>query len=128
MEKVLLSIDCGTQSLRALMFSVNGDLLDKEQIKYDPYFSKQPGWAEQDPELFWTSLLEACRILKERNPDAFLEIAGIGVTTQRASMINVDAEGKVLRPVIIWLDQRKARPVYFSKSPGPAGPENCRDG
>lgn len=112
MEKVLLSIDCGTQSLRVLMFSGDGNLLDKEQMKYDPYFSKQPGWAEQDPELFWKSLLSACRILKTRNPVSFQKIAGIGVTTQRASMINVDKNGNVLRPVIIWLDQRKAKPVY----------------
>ncbi|MBA4369423.1 MAG: carbohydrate kinase, partial [Desulfobacterium sp.] len=98
MEKVLLSIDCGTQSLRALMFSENGDLLDKEQIKYDPYFSVHPGWAEQDPEIFWKSVCEACRILKKRDPISFQKIAGVGVTTQRASMINVDKAGNVLRP------------------------------
>ena len=112
MDQVLLSIDCGTQSLRVLIFSVAGDLLDKEQIQYDPYFSPQPGWAEQNPDLFWISLCKACDVLKQRNPEMFSRIAGVGVTTQRASMINVDRDGNVLRPVIIWLDQRKAKPVY----------------
>ena len=59
-NKTLLSIDCGTQSLRALIFSVTGDLLGRAQIEYAPYFSVKPGWAEQDPEVFWNSLCRAC--------------------------------------------------------------------
>ena len=112
MEKIILSIDCGTQSLRVLLFSVTGKLLDKEQILYDPYVSPKPGWAEQDPELFWKTLCKACNTIKLRDPQLFAKVAGVGVTTQRASMINVDEKGNVLRPVIIWLDQRKATPVW----------------
>jgi sugar (pentulose or hexulose) kinase len=111
-KNALLSIDCGTQSLRALLFSSKGELLDKERIEYDPYFSVNPGWAEQDPDVFWKSLCNACHAVKKRNAELFEKIAGVGITTQRASMINLDADGNTLRPAIIWLDQRKAKPVW----------------
>ncbi len=110
-EKYLLSIDCGTQSLRALVFGLDGTLLAREQIEYDPYVSPGPGLAEQDPEIYWESLIQACRQLNQREPKIMSGIAGIGVTSQRATMINVDAGGKALRPAIVWLDQRVAKPV-----------------
>ncbi|MBF0239284.1 MAG: FGGY-family carbohydrate kinase [SAR324 cluster bacterium] len=112
MDKVILSIDCGTQSLRVLMYSPEGDLLAKEQVQYEPYVSPMPGWAEQDPEIFWNSVCTASLALKEKHPEWFAKVAGVGVTTQRDSMVNVDREGNPLRPVITWLDQRKAKPVY----------------
>jgi len=111
-EKPILSIDCGTQSLRALLFSEKGELLDRTQIKYEPYYSEKPGWAEKDPDVYWQSLCDGCRELKERNLQLFENIAGVGVTTQRATMINLDSKGDVLRPAIIWLDQRSAEPNY----------------
>ena len=112
MSDTLLTIDCGTQSLRALLFSEEGVLLGKAQIEYEPYFSEAPGWAEQDPELYWNALCQTCQTLKSEFPGAFAGIKGVGVTTIRASMVNVDREGNPLRPVIVWLDQRKAKPVF----------------
>lgn len=112
MDRTILSIDCGTQSLRSLFFNSCGELLDKEQVQYEPYFSARPGWAEQDPELFWKSLCQACRTLGARRPELFQQLSGVGVTTQRDSMVNVDEDGTPLRPVITWLDQRKAERVY----------------
>ncbi len=117
MKNILLSIDCGTQSLRGILYSPEGALLDKEQIQYDPYFSDCPGWAEQDPNIFWNALCKACMTLKQRNPEHFEKIRGMGVTTQRDSMICVNKKGQALRPVITWLDQRKARPVYKASIP-----------
>ena len=67
-DKSILAIDCGTQSLRAILFSENGEVLLREQIEYEPYFSENPGWAEQDPELYWNSLILACQKLKTLNP------------------------------------------------------------
>ncbi len=115
MERVILSVDCGTQSLRAMLFSPEGELFDSVKTDYEPYFSEKPGWAEQDPEVFWTSLCKATLSLMTKKPDLFGRIAGIGVTSQRNSMVNVDREGKPLRPTITWLDQRKAKKVYTPK-------------
>ncbi len=114
-QNIILSIDCGTQSLRAILFSQKGEMLARVQIEYEPYFSEQAGWAEQDPELYWTSLVKACQKLKASNPELFKAIAGVGVTTQRASMINVDDNGIPLRPAILWLDQRKSEPLWGQK-------------
>ena len=114
-DKTLLAIDCGTQSLRAIIFSEKGELLESVQIEYEPYFSNHPGWAEQDPELYWNSLTKACQKLKSLNRELFLNIAGVGITSQRGSMINVDEKANPLRPAIIWLDQRKARPFFAVK-------------
>ena len=119
MKRVIASIDCGTQSMRALLFSQEGTLIDSEQVHYTPYFSDHPGWAEQDPELLWSSLIKALQAIKARNPETFHAICGVGITTQRATMINVDEAGKPLRPAITWLDQRKAEPAF--KPPFPLG-------
>ena len=114
-DRTLLAIDCGTQSLRALLFSDKGILLGRSQIEYTPYVSPKPGWAEQDPEIYWNSLCLACKELKERHPTPFKSIAGVGVTSQRTTMINVDAKGNPLRPAIVWLDQRRAEPHLGGK-------------
>ncbi|WP_299982630.1 FGGY-family carbohydrate kinase [Desulfobacula sp.] len=114
-QKTILAIDCGTQSLRAILFSQKGEVLARVQTEYEPYFCKHPGWAEQDPELYWNSLIKACRKLKQSNLKLFESIAGVGVTTQRASMVNVDEKGVPLRPAIIWLDQRRSKAVWGQK-------------
>lgn len=111
-DATLLAVDCGTQSLRAILFSRTGAMLACAKMEYDPYVSPFPGWAEQDPELYWNSLVAACRKLGAEAPEAFAAVAGIGVTTQRASMINVDEDGNPLRPCLLWLDQRRATPFF----------------
>lgn len=112
MKPSILSIDCGTQSLRAILFSITGDILDSEQVLYEPYFSTKPGWAEQDAMVYWNSLCQATKTLKARSGSIFKDIVGVGVTTQRNTLINLDKEGNPLRPCIVWLDQRKATPEY----------------
>jgi sugar (pentulose or hexulose) kinase len=64
--KTILAIDCGTQSLRALVFAPDGELLAREQVLYTPYVSPEPGWAEQDPDIYWHSLVAACQRLKKK--------------------------------------------------------------
>lgn len=120
MEKFLLSVDCGTQSLRTIIFDRKGTIIEKAKMEYEPYFSSRPGWAEQDVELFWTSLVEGCRQLRERNPGAFAAVSSVGITAQRDTCVNLGKDGKPLRPVISWLDNRKASrhwiPNFFWKS------------
>ncbi len=110
--KTLLSIDCGTQSTRTMLFDAKGKLLALKKILYEPYQSPQPGWAEQDAKVYWNAVVEGCRYLKANHSDAFNAIAGIGVTTMRSAMVNLDKNGQPLRPAIVWLDQRKADEVH----------------
>jgi len=52
----LLAIDCGTQSTRALIFDLQGNLVARSRVAIEPYYSTAPGLAEQDPEVFWKAL------------------------------------------------------------------------
>lgn len=106
-RELLLSIDNGTQSLKALLFDAEGNLAARQQVRFAPYFSDRPGWAEQDPRVFWNALCRACQgIVATHGIDAS-RIAGVALTTQRGTVINLDKNGLPLRPAILWLDQRK---------------------
>lgn len=109
---MILSIDCGTQSIRAILFDFKGNVIDKEQIHYEAYFSTEPGRAEQKPETYWDNLCLATQRLKKRNPHNFANIKGVGLTTLRSTFVNIDKNGKPLRPSILWLDQRAAQNKY----------------
>jgi len=108
-DPLILAIDNGTQSIRALLFDTRGNLIAKGKQEIQPYFSAKPGWAEQHPEYFWENLGEACKKLWATTDVEPGRIAGVTVTTQRGTVINLDEYGKPLRPAIIWLDQRHAR-------------------
>ncbi|MFP4345915.1 MAG: FGGY-family carbohydrate kinase [Anaerolineales bacterium] len=106
-QEHILSIDVGTQSVRALIFDLQGQLVHKVRIPIEPYFSKQPGWAEQDPDVYWETLCEACRRMWQELRVPREALAGVALTTQRSTVVNVDREGQPLRPAIVWLDQRR---------------------
>lgn len=108
-EPYVLTIDCGTQSIRALIFDKRGNLIIKEKVDFVPYFSVKPGWAEQHPELYWDKLCEVCNKLKQKNSVEWSNIIAVTVTTLRDSCVNLDKDGNVLRPIILWLDQRMAK-------------------
>ena len=105
----LLAIDNGTQSVRAILFDPHGNQIAKKQIQIEPYYSKAPGLAEQDPDLFWNALCDACRGLWNEPGVDRNSIAALALTTQRSTVINVDKDGNPLRPAIVWLDQRRTQ-------------------
>lgn len=109
---LVLSIDCGTQSVRAMAFDADGSEAGKSRVEYEPYFSARPGWAEQDPELWWSSTARAVRELVADLPGGRDRIAAVAVTAQRDSMVCLDASLKPTRPAILWLDSRKAPAPY----------------
>ncbi|MGQ9490515.1 MAG: FGGY-family carbohydrate kinase [Anaerolineae bacterium] len=112
-KDLILAIDSGTQSVRALVFDLQGNLLAKARVPVTPYVSPQPGWAENDPDMYWDALCQACQSLwrqaEATGKPAGLRgrIAGVALTTQRSTVINVDGAGRPLRPAIVWLDQRR---------------------
>lgn len=105
---LILALDNGTQSLKALVFDAEGNQLAKERAVFKPYESPQPGWAEQDPEVFWQALCQASQTLLRSNPQLKERLAGVSLTCQRCTLVNLDQDGRVLRPAIVWLDQRRA--------------------
>jgi sugar (pentulose or hexulose) kinase len=107
----ILAIDNGTQSVRALLFDLHGHIVAKTQVHLEAYFSDHPGWAEHDPEDYWHAVCTACQRLWAENPTAKATIKGVAITTQRGTVINLDRNGKPLRPAITWLDQRRTDDV-----------------
>ena len=105
-EPLILAIDQGTQSARALVFDPHGNLHAKARIPIEPYFSNQPGWAEQQPDVYWQAVCQACQqVMAEIGADKE-RLVGVTLTTQRGTVINLDANYQPLRPAITWLDQR----------------------
>ncbi|MCC7208106.1 MAG: FGGY-family carbohydrate kinase [Anaerolineae bacterium] len=109
MKDHVLAFDAGTQSVRALLFDLKGNLVARARVPIEPYFSSQPGWAEQQPEVYWDALTQASRQLWATPGIRPEMVAGLALTTQRGTVINVDRAGRPLRPAIVWLDQRTTR-------------------
>ena len=108
---LLLSIDCGTQSVRALLFDLRGHLVGKSQVELNDYVVARPGWLEHDPDGFWAAAAQACRQLWEGRPEWRVAVRGVAVTTQRGTIMPVDKRGRSPLPALIWLDQRRATRV-----------------
>jgi sugar (pentulose or hexulose) kinase len=108
-DPLVLTIDFGTQSVRAAIFDKHGDSLAMEKKKYDPpYYSKMPNYAEQNPELYWDCLCEVTNKLSKEHSDLVKKAVGMCVTCFRDSAVLLDKNLKVIRPMILWLDQRTA--------------------
>lgn len=106
MKDCVLAIDHGTQSVRALLFDGTGHLRARARVPVE-YVARRPGWQEQDPEYFWRAVGAACQALW-REPGARPDmVRGVALTTQRGTVINLDADLKPLRPAIAWPDRRR---------------------
>lgn len=106
-EPLLLAIDNGTQSVRALAVTLDGEFAAVEKVPVDPYFSERPGWAEQHVDVYWDAVCRACRALLENDRVDVSRLAGMAVTTQRSTVVSLGDDGAALRPAIVWLDQRR---------------------
>lgn len=104
---LLLAVDVGTQSVRALLFDRDGDRVARAAVVLDPPFTAPvPGAAEQDPFTWWRALEAAVTALwREADP---ARVAAMALTTQRGTVVCADAAGTPLRPAIVWPDQRLA--------------------
>jgi len=105
----VLTIDCGTQSIRSLIFDNRGQLVVKSKKEFPEYKRPKENWVEADPEMFWDYLIDVVRETKEKNEEIFSKVKGISVTTQRDSVIVLDKDYKPLKNVIMWMDTRKTK-------------------
>jgi len=102
-----LGIDLGTTSLKIALLTEAGQLIGSEHYEY-PILSPHPGYAEQDPEAWWTGFVTACKDLKSKYPSDFDELLGIGICGQMHTQVYLDKENQILRPAITWMDQRSS--------------------
>ena len=93
----LVGIDVGTTGVKAVRISETGEVMARHEEEY-PLSIPQPGWAEQDPEDWWRAT--------ERALDAVGREGPVGLTGQMHGLVLLDAADRVLRPAILWNDQR----------------------
>ena len=100
-QRSLVGIDVGTTGVKAIAVSPAGEVLARAEEEY-PLSIPRPGWAEQDPEDWWRATERALAALGAR------DVAGIGLSGQMHGLVALDAGDRVLRPAILWNDQRTA--------------------
>lgn len=106
MSSKLLGIDVGTGGTRAVLIDRDGRVLASRTSEHVPFTSPQTGWAEQDPHNWWRACGEAVRQLLADSNTEPSEIACVGFSGQMHGAVLLDGEGEVLRPALIWCDQR----------------------
>jgi xylulokinase len=102
----VLGIDVGTGGSRAVLVAEDGSVVASATCEHIPFASPHTAWAEQDPSDWWRASQEAVReVLKSSGVDP-KQIIGVGLTGQMHGAVLLDENGAVLRPSIIWCDQR----------------------
>src|SRR5919202_816561 len=99
---MLLGLDLGTSSVKALLLGEGGDPLGEGSASY-PVRSPHPGWVESDPQEWWDAVAEATRIaLGSRRA----RVAALGLSGQMHGVVLADERGRPLRPAVLWADTR----------------------
>ena len=101
----LIGMDIGTSSTRAIIIDENGRLIASATSDY-PLITPKPGWAEQNPEDWWKASIKVIKEVIESSKIPPAEIAGIGPSGQMHGSVFLDSGGNVLRPALLWCDQR----------------------
>ncbi|MGC1633880.1 MAG: xylulokinase [Candidatus Acidiferrales bacterium] len=109
MAKKLLGIDVGTGGTRAVLVDEGGRVLNSATAEHAPMHSPQIGWAEQEPHDWWRAGCAAIKTCLEKGHTSAGEIGAVGLTGQMHGLVLLDAAGEVLRPSIIWCDQRTGK-------------------
>jgi xylulokinase len=101
---IVAGLDVGTTSVKGLALDTDdGAVVASAEQEY-PYETPRPGWTEQDPELWWRA---SDRVLESLRASAG-EPAGIGLSGQMHGLVTLDSSDRVLRPALLWNDQRTA--------------------
>jgi xylulokinase len=103
---MLLGVDVGTGGTRAVLIDRAGKVLASFASEHAPIRSEHIGWAEQDPDDWWRAAREAIAGAMAAVELTGAEIEAVGLTGQMHGCVMLDADGKVLRPALIWCDQR----------------------
>ena len=123
---LLLGIDLGSSSVKASVIDgESGKCLasafyPKDEMKI---IAKNPGWAEQDPEIWWSNLKDSLADCNSQLGSKRNDIGAIGISYQMHGLVTVDKNNKVLRPAIIWCDGRAVK--YGEKAFKDLGKDFC---
>ncbi len=107
-RELLLGIDVGTQSTRVALLNLDGQVVASSAGAYD-LITPRPGWAEQDPEIWWDVAVQGIRAVLEQAAVQPGELLAIGCDAQMHATVPLDREGALLsHGVQLWCDKRGA--------------------
>src|SRR3989338_5447812 len=105
---MILAIDQGTTSTRAMIFDVHGQTLSSHQITFPQHFPNN-GWVEHNPQDIWNTTVDCCKNAIQKASLTAEKITAIGISNQRETTIIWDKKtGEPVYPAIVWQDQRTA--------------------
>ncbi len=103
----MIGIDLGTSSTKTVLFDRNGHAI-RSATRFYPMSQPRNGWAEQDPEDWWKAAKETVREVLRDAGISPADVRGVGLSGQMHGLVALDAQDRVLRPSILWCDQRTA--------------------
>ena len=103
---MLLGVDVGTSGTRAILVDHGGQVVASAASEHRAIHSEHIGWAEQDPDDWWRAAQEAISSVLRSNGMKAADVEAIGLTGQMHGCVMLDETGAVLRPALIWCDQR----------------------
>jgi len=108
MTQYILSIDQGTTSSRAILFTLDGNIHATSQQEFPQHFPAS-GWVEHEPEDIWRTVQETCDDVMAKGCGDNDEVVAVGITNQRETTVLWDrATGEAIYPAIVWQDRRTA--------------------
>lgn len=107
-RKYFLGIDIGTEGTKVALFDIQGNVIKDHYEEYD-LICRQPGWAEQDPVMFWEVAAKSVRGVLRQSKVNPKDVSGVGVCGQMHAAIPIDKNGRVIyRSPSLWCDKRSA--------------------
>lgn len=104
---VCIGIDVGTSGTKALAINPKGKILAEASAGY-PCHHPKPLWSEQDPEDWWKATVKVVRAVLKKAKLKASDVAAIGLSGQMHGSVFLDKQNKVIRPALLWNDQRTA--------------------
>jgi xylulokinase len=98
----VIGVDVGTTGVKAIALSPEGEVIEKAEESY-PLSTPRPGWSEQDPEDWWRATQATLAVIAAAGVK---DVRGIGLSGQMHGLVCLDERDKVLRPAMLWNDQR----------------------
>ncbi len=103
-----IGLDIGTSGVKAIAVALAGKVLATKTVAY-PLSAPKPGWAEQDPDLWWHGTQKVLRLLLADPQLRHGHALSVGLSGQMHSSVFLDAQGDVIRPALLWCDGRTTK-------------------
>ena len=106
--KYLLGIDLGTSATKTILFTTDGKIVAQNSVEY-PLYHPEESWAEQNPEDWYNAAIHTIQRVLESSGISGADVEGLGLSGQMHGLVMLDAADEVIRPAIIWCDQRTGK-------------------